>query len=315
VKVTVDAVTGETRFYRVDEEDPLLEAWSGVFPGLLRPLEEMPRELRAHIRYPKELLKIQAGVLLQYHQETPAEFHGQQDLWAIPQEYGQGTRQVSYDPEYGLYRLPGEEDSEFLLTTVFVPAGRQILTALLAARCDAEGYGDLLLYDITVDEQVPGPRQVEALIEQDPEISQQFSLWRQGGSQVWTGHLHVVPVGRTLLYLEAIFLAAEADAIPELRRFVVSDGQRVAMEPTLEEAITALALAGGDTELLLPSLEPGEGGEAAAGISPARWPLEALDLLDRAEERLRAGDWTGFGEALEELRTLLRDLSSRGGQG
>ena len=126
-----------------------------------------------------------------------------------------------------------------------MPAGRQNLTAILAARCDPEGYGELLLYDIAVEEQVPGPRQVEALVEQDPVISQQFSLWRQGGSQVWSGHLHIVPVGETLLYLEPIFLAAEADAIPELRRFVVSDGRRVAMEETLEEAIAALASPGG----------------------------------------------------------------------
>ena len=295
----------------MDEEDPLLEAWAGVFPGLFQPFVDMPANLRAHVRYPRVLLEAQARVLLQYHQETPARFHGQQDVWALPQELAQGTRPVPYVPEYGLYRLPGEESSEFLLTTVFVPAGRQNLTAILAARCDPEGYGDLLLYDIAVEEQVPGPRQVEALVEQDPIISQQFSLWRQGGSQVWSGHLHVVPVGETLLYLEPIFLAAEADAIPELRRFVVSDGRRVSMEETLEEAIGALAMAGGDE---LPSLSPsGDPQEIMPGT--AQWPREALDMLETAEERLRSGDWTGFGQALDELRALLRNLSQGGGEG
>jgi uncharacterized membrane protein (UPF0182 family) len=309
VKVTVDAVTGETRFYRMDMDDPLVEAWAGVFPDLLIPFQEMPEDLQTHIRYPRSLLQAQGRVLLRYHQETAPLFHGQQDVWALSQELARGTRQVPYLPEYGLYRLPGEEEPEFLLTTVFVPAGRQNLTAILAARCDPEGYGDLLLFDIPVEEQVPGPRQVEALVEQDPVISQQFSLWRQGGSQVWSGHLHVVPVGRTLLYLEPIFLAAEADAIPELRRFVVSDGRRVAMEETLEGAISALALAGGEE---VPTLSPeaAVGPEAAAELpSPAQWPQEALDLLDQAESRLRSGDWAGFGEALQELRALLRDLS------
>ncbi len=311
VKVTVDAVTGETRFYRIDEVDPLLEAWSRVFPELLRPLDEMPDGLRTHIRYPRYLLGLQARVLLQYHQETPAEFHGQQDVWALPQELAQGTRPVPYHPEYGLYRLPGEEDPEFLLTTVFVPAGRQNLTGLLAARSDGGNYGQLQLFDIEVEEQAPGPRQVEALVEQDPVISQQFSLWRQGGSQVWSGHLHVVPVGRTLLYVEPIFLAAEADAIPELRRFVVSDGRRVAMEETLTRAISALAGAAGEE---VPDLSAAESLEVGAP-QPQGWPKEALDLLDLAEERLRSGDWAGFGVALEELRTLLREISLEGGGG
>jgi uncharacterized membrane protein (UPF0182 family) len=311
VKITLDAVTGEMSFYSMDQEDPLLAAWAGVFPGLFQPLADMPASLRDHIRYPRVLLETQARVLLQYHQETAARFHGQQDVWALPQELAQGTRPVPYIPEYGLYRLPQETESEFLLTTVFVPAGRQNLTAILVARCDPERYGELLLYDIAVEEQVPGPRQVEALVEQDPVISQQFSLWRQGGSQVWSGHLHVVPVGQTLLYLEPIFLAAEADAIPELRRFVVSDGRRVAMEPTLQEAIAALALSGGSDLSVLPTGGEVEGGDP----SPVLWPQEALDLLDEAETHLRDGDWAGFGRALEQLRTLLRNLSGGSGGG
>jgi uncharacterized membrane protein (UPF0182 family) len=310
VKVTVDGVTGETSFYRSDDEDPLLEAWSRVFPEVLKPLEEMPAGLRSHIRYPRSLLELQARVLLQYHQETPPRFHGQQDVWAIPQELAQGTRPVRYRPEYGLYRLPGEDTPEFLLATVFVPAGRQNLTGFLAARCDPEHYGELHLLEIAVEEQVPGPRQVEALVEQDPVISQQFSLWRQGGSQVWSGHLHVVPVGRTILYLEPIFLAAESDAIPELRRFVVSDGRRVAMEETLSQAITALAGAAGEDFADLPAA----GAQELSTLPVDRWPREALELLDTAEERLRSGDWTGFGAALEELRALLRSISSREGR-
>ena len=170
------------------------------------------------------MLSLQARVLYQYHQETSRLFHGQQDVWTLPQELAQGTTPVPYQPEYGLYRLPGEEESDFLLTSVFVPRGRQNLTAILTASSDPDRYGELVLFDVPVEDQVPGPRQVEALIEQDPVISQQFSLWRTGGSQVWTGHLHLVPVGRTLLYMEPVFLAAEEDAIPDLTRFVVSDG-------------------------------------------------------------------------------------------
>ncbi len=312
VKVTVDAVTGEIRMYRVVDQDPMLDAWSKVFPALLRPIGEMPPELREHIRYPQSLFDLQSRVLQQYHQETATRFHRQQDVWALAQELEQNTRPVAYIPEYGSYRLPGEQEPEFLLSTVFVPAGRQNLAALFVARCDPDHYGELLLLDVPVDQQVPGPRQVEALVEQDPVISQQFSLWRQGGSQVWSGHLHVVPVGRTLLYVEPIFLAAEADAIPELRRFVVSDGRRVAMEPSLEATISALASS--SLGALGVSVSP-SGVTEPSGDVGGHWSSQALDLLDQAEARLRQGDWTGFGQALEELRSLLQSASGSGGGG
>ncbi len=309
VKVTVDALTGESRFYALPERDPLRDAYGLAFPGLLRPLDQMPAEIRAHLRYPRTLMNLQSTVLLQYHQETAPRFHGQQDVWGLPTELLQSTSPVPYQPEYGIYRLPSESMSTFNLTTVFVPAGRQNLTAILAARLSDEGTPELILFDVPVEAQAPGPRQVEALVEQDPLISQQFSLWRTGGSRVWTGHLHVVPAGRRLLYMEAVFLAAEADAIPELRRFVVSDGTRVSMEETLEQAIVSLAgapLAQMRREGLIPS---GTGFPTSEDVR--LWPQNALDLLEEVEERLRAGDWEGFGLALAELRQLLLGLSSQ----
>jgi uncharacterized membrane protein (UPF0182 family) len=303
VKVTVDAVTGEVTFYSVPGEDPLRDTYAAAFPGLLQPLSDMPEGIRSHLRYSQDLLGLQSNVLLNYHQDTPATFFARQDVWANPQEQAQGTSPVPYRPEYGLLRLPGDEETEFRLMTAFVPAGRQNLTALLSGELRADGSPRLRLFDVPVENQVPGPRQVEALVEQDPEISQQFSLWRTGGSRVWTGHLHVVPAGDRMVYMEPVFLAAEEDAIPELRRFVVSDGQRVAMEETLAGAVAAL---GGMEPPVVPTGD--ESGPVDVGLdpgSPAAWPREAVDLLDTAEERLRAGDWTGFGEALQQLRDLL----------
>lgn len=304
VKVTVDAVSGDIRFYALGVEDPVLDGWRRAFPGLFRPVAEMPAELRAHLRYPRELLALQAEVLLRYHQETAPIFHAGQELWATPLEMSRGTTPVPYTPEYGVWRLPGEQDPEFLLSTVFVRAGREVLSAILAARSDGDRYGELHLYDIPAEDGVPGPRLVEALVEQDPVIAQQFSLWRQGGRQVWTGHLHVIPVGNTLLYMEPIFLAAETEAIPELRRFVVSDGRRVAMTETLQQALAVLSREGapGD-EGDLPETGP------LPGSGDLRWSERALRLLDEAESRLRAGDFAGFGRALEELRRFLRETA------
>ncbi len=308
VKVVVDAVTGQVDFYRVAVEDPLIDAYDMAFPGLFKPIDEMPESIREHVRYSSALLNLQSQVLLQYHQETAAQFHGQQDVWDLPRELAQGTSPVPYRPEYGIYTLPGEADATFNLTTVFVPAGRQNLTALLAARADGNGMPELLLYRVPGGSLVPGPRQIEALVEQDPRISQQFSLWRTGGSEVWTGHLHVVPSGDRILYMEAVFLAAEADAIPELRRFVVSDGVRVEMTEDLAGAIAALA----GREVMPASTTADDAGPTPVDLG-APWASSALELLERAESRAREGDWQGFGEALDELRTLLQSLQRAGG--
>jgi uncharacterized membrane protein (UPF0182 family) len=308
IKVTVNAVTGEVDFYRVPIEDPLLDAYERAFPGLLQPLAEMPDEVRAHVRYSRAMLDLQTRVLHQYHQETAPAFHGQQDVWDSPQELAQGPSPIAYQPEYGLYALPGESEARFHLTTVFVPRGRQNLTAILAARTDERGVPELILYDVPITDQVPGPRQIEALVEQDPQISQQFSLWRTGGSEVWTGHLHLVSVGNRILYMEPVFLAAEADAIPELRRFVVSDGVRVAMTEELADAISELA----GLTVPAPGMDTAvQTLDALAGVDVVR-SSTALGLLERAEASARAGDWQGYGEALDELRSLLQRLAVGG---
>lgn len=304
VRVIVDAVTGETAFYRMPGSDPLLEAYDRAFSGFLRPFDEMPAGLRDHLRYSRRLMDLQSQVLLQYHQETPQQFHAQQDVWALPTELAQGTDPVPYRPEYGLWTLPGETEETFLLSTAFVPAARQNLTAILAGRIGPDGNRELFLFDVPVEDQAPGPRQIEAMIEQDPVISQQFSLWRNSGSRVWTGHLHVVPENGHLLYMESVFLASEADAIPELRRYVVSDGQSVNMQATLDEAIGGFSGSAPPrrTPLTdLPAPGPGE-----------QWPARALQLLESAQNRLRQGDWNGFGTALEELRDLLEKLNQPG---
>ena len=300
VRVVVDAVTGDVTFYRMPGADPLLDAYDRAFPGLFRPFDDLPFGLRQHLRYSQRLLDLQAEVLRQYHQETAQQFHAQQDVWDIPTELARGENPVPYRPEYGVWQLPGEQEESFLLSTVFVPRARQNLTAILAGRIGNDGRREIFLFDVAVEDQAPGPRQIEALVEQDPVISQQLSLWRTGGSQVWTGHLHVVPYGEHLLYMEALYIAAAADAIPELRRFLVSDGRSVAMEPTLEETVAdfsgrAPARQYVAEDVLIPV--------------PNRWPAEALELLRRAESHLREGDWPGFGTALQELRDLLERLS------
>ena len=312
VKATVDAVTGEVVLYRMEGEDPIIDAYSRAFPGLFRGISEMPAALRDHIRYPSFLLEAQARVLVRYHQESPAVFYGQQDLWSLAQELSQDENPTEYRAEYGYYRLPGDEEEGFHLTTVFVPQDRPNLTAILVARSDWDRYGELLLLDVPAEAQVPGPRQVEALLEQDPIISPEFTLWRQSGSQVWLGHLHVIPVGDQVLYMEPVFLAASDEAIPQLERFVVSDGRRIAMRDGLVEAVAALWGGGGLDLTALGELEPA----GDPGVGPATVPgaevRRARDLLREAEALLREGDFAGYGRALDELRALLDRLAGGG---
>jgi uncharacterized membrane protein (UPF0182 family) len=303
VKVTVDAVTGAVDLYARPIDDPLLDGWRAAYPGLIRPLDEMPEGLREHLRYPRSLLDVQSRVLLQYHQESPSVFFLQEEAWSLSQELAQSTNAVAYLPEYAILQLPGDSVPHFQVNTVFVPAGRQNLTGLLSGRIDEDGRAVLRLLDFPISEELPGPRQVEAFIEQSPEISEQFSLWRQGGSRVWTGHLHVVPLGESVVYMEPVFLAAENNAIPELRRFVVSDGQRVAMEETLAGAVASLA----GQSVGVASGEPESTGRPVDAGSLAG---SAIEILDQAESRLREGDFAGFGEALERLRRALQSMDS-----
>lgn len=300
VKAVVDAVTGQVALYQV-EDDPILATYRGIFPGLIQPLSAMPRALRSHLRYPTLYLLAQAEILKEYHVDDPQAFYAGQDHWQLPQ--GFGTANATYRPIHSLLRLPGEEELEFLLPMPFIARGRQNMTALLLARSDEPRYGELLLLDLPRDQQVPGPNQVAAMMEQDPAISPQLSLWRQAGSDVNLGYLRVLPLDHSFLYVQPIFLSARERSIPELARVVVSDGRSVMMGTSLEEAARLLHSPAARTR---PAEPPSVGGSAPRPPASGDWSRRALQLLEQAEQRLRSGDWAGFGESWNALRTLLR---------
>lgn len=305
VKAAVDAVTGAVTLYAVDGSDPVLETYRRVFRDLVRPIEELAPELHRHLRYPALYLTAQAEVLKEYHLERPEAFYAGQDVWQFPEVRGRQGASRSYSPMYALMPLPGEKKVEFLLLMPFIARERQNMTALLVARNDPPHYGELILLELPRDQLVPGPNQVQTLIEQDPVISPQLSLWRQSGSNVELGNLRVIPLESELLYVEPLFLSAHAKGspIPELRRVAVSDGRTVAMASALGEAIEALrapVAVGG----------PVVGSEVGvrAVPTPGEWPEAALRLLEEADQRLRSGDFAGFGERWSELRELLRGM-------
>jgi uncharacterized protein len=309
VKVVIDAYNGTVTFYVVDAADPIIATYRRIFPTLFKPFDAMPTDLQRHIRYPEDLFTIQAQQYRAYHMDLPEVFYNREDLWQFPREptspdgnnVGSVTRMRPY---YMMMRMPGEARAEFFLMLPMAPSQRENMIAWLAARCDLPDYGKLIVYEFPKDKLVYGPFQIEARINQNTEISQQISLWNQMGSRVIRGNLLVVPIENSLLYVSPLYLRAESGQLPELKRVIAAYGDRVVMEETLPAALAALFRES------VPAAMPARVGPPAADHADDR-AREALGHYDRAIDRLRAGDWSGFGAELDALRPLLEELSGQ----
>jgi uncharacterized protein len=300
VKVIVDAYNGTVEFYLADASDPIAATYQRIFPELFKPLAAMPQALQKHIRYPEDLFLIQAQMYRAYHMDSPEVFYNREDLWQFPRQ--PGGESATMVPYYIIMRLPGEPQAEFFLMLPMVPAQRQNMIAWLAARCDPPHYGELIVYDFPKDKLVFGPFQIEARINQDTEISRQLSLWNQLGSRVIRGHLIVIPIENSILYVSPLYLRAETGQLPELKRVIAAYNDRVVMEETLAQALTALFRES-------PSAAPGTPARPSAAGAEADRAREALGHYDRALEQLKAGNWGGFGAELNRLRPVLEELS------
>jgi uncharacterized protein len=308
VKVVIDAYNGSVDFYVSEPGDPLIQTYQRIFPDLFKPLASMPADLQQHIRYPEDLFLVQAQLYRAYHMDTPEVFYNREDLWQFPRQAvgieGVGNRDVPrMAPYYMIMRLPGEARAELVLMLPMVPSQRDNMIAWLVARCDPPDYGKVVVYEFPKDKQVFGPFQIEARIQQNTEISQQIALWNQMGSRVIRGHLLVVPIENSILYVSPLYLRATTGQLPELKRVIAAYGDRVVMEETLSAALAALFK---DSAPPLP--RPAEAAAAGGTGPPDARAREALAHYDRAIERLKAGDWSGFGAELDALRPLLEAL-------
>ncbi|MEA5595994.1 UPF0182 family protein [Rivularia sp. UHCC 0363] len=239
VKIVVDAYNGDVTFYIADSTDPIITTLGAIFPSMFKPLDQMPPTLRSHIRYPSDYFSIQSERLLAYHMTDPQVFYNREDLWQIPSEI-YGTEQQPVQPYYLITKLPTAQNEEFILLLPFNPTQRRNLIAWLAARSDGKEYGKLLLYEFPKQELVYGPQQIEALINQTPEISEQISLWNREGSRVIQGNLLVIPIEQSLLYVEPLYLEAEENSLPTLVRVIVAYNNQIVMEDTLEKSLAAI---------------------------------------------------------------------------
>ncbi|NUO62614.1 MAG: UPF0182 family protein [Gemmatimonadaceae bacterium] len=310
VKVVIDAYDGSVAAYRVDDRDPMVRTIDRMYPGLLRPFASMPADLRAHVRYPEDLFRLQTQLYATYHMVNPETFYHREDEWQIPG--GAGTAGPIGDPRRGegeaflrhmVMRLPGETEPEFILMRPFTPRQKDNLAAWMVARNDGAHYGELAVYRFPRQRLVFGPNQVVNRINQDTEVSRQVTLWDQRGSEVLRGELLVLPVEGSLIYVQPIYLRAQGGRIPELKRVVAVHEGRVSMGESLDDALSALYERGATAEppaLRLP--ETAVTGETAALLRQAR------EHYDRARAAQRADDWATYGEEMRRLGDVLREL-------
>jgi len=297
VKATIDGRTGAVALYAIDADEPVLAAWARAFPGLFRPLETLPAGLRAHLRYPAVLMRLQADVLEEYHVDEPSAFFSGQNEWQVPgTALGPETGGAPSAPLYSM--IPARTGRvAFLLVTPFVARERQNMTAVMLVANSPENYGDITLLQLARDAQVSGPRQIRTIIEQDPTISADLSLWRQSGSDVDLGELRIVPLDSALLYVQPVFLKGSAGSIPQLHRVIVSDGTSVFMASTLRDGVIGLR-AGEDT-----TAADVAGGAATPDVD---WAARAIEVLNAADQALRNGQFDEFGRRWAELQDVLR---------
>jgi uncharacterized membrane protein (UPF0182 family) len=334
--VIIDAYDGKVAYYMIDEKDPILKTYSKVYPDLFKPLDEMPADLKKHLRYPNDLFEIQVQTYAKYHMQDVQVFYNQEDLWEPPDEIYGDNRQMM-KPYYIIIKLPDEDREEFLLMLPYTPSKKDNMIGWLAARSDLPHYGSLLVYKLSKDKLAYGPMQIEARIDQQTEISRELSLWGQRGSRVIRGNLLAIPVSDSFIYVEPIYLEAEQEpqreaqaspspkggqsqkqqptrparqgitttaALPELKRIIVALGSRVAMEEKLDHALSRVLdgniIKKGDVSSKVP-----ESGEIHD------FGEQALKYYNNAKEYLRQGDWAGYGRELEKLESVLKRLSKK----
>jgi len=337
VKVIIDAYDGTTDFYIVDEDDPVVMTLAGIYPRLFKPYSEMPEGFRSHIQYPNALFNIQAKVYEKYHMSDVDVYYQNEDLWQVSNEiYGQAETRMTAN--YFIMKLPGEEETEFVSALSYSPSGKSNMTAIFFARNDGDKYGELVLYKLPKDRIIYGPAQIEAQINQDTDISKEFSLWNNSGSSYTRGNMYVIPVEDSLLYVEPIYLESSTSSLPEVKRVVMFYGDRLAYKPTLAECLDEMFGEGAGEPLNTPN--PIESGKLAAAEmdkpkpaqpevqpaeTPERAPIDTAGVPDDATVRelavladeaynnalaaMQEGNWTDYGKYMDELAGLLSKMA------
>ncbi|WP_089284888.1 UPF0182 family membrane protein [Anaerovirgula multivorans] len=314
VKVVIDAYNGDVSYYISDNNDPVIQTYKNIFPELFKDLEEMPEGLRSHVRYPQVLFDIQSEVYELYHITNPSIFYSREDVWNLAQERYDVSQQ-NIESQYMIMKLPGEEKEEFVLSVPYTPSTLPNMTAILKARNDGEHYGQLILYQLPKDRNIYGPMQIENRIDGDSQISQNLTLWGDGGSSVIRGNLLVIPIENSILYVEPLYIRSSTqNSLPEVKMVIVAYRDQIVMETTLDLALEKIF---GKTTPTAPA-EEGEEREERPETpqAPEEEKVEGVEnLIRRANEVFenanrssQEGDWAEYGRYIKELEEILKQL-------
>jgi uncharacterized membrane protein (UPF0182 family) len=309
VKLVIDAYNGSLTAYVSAPADPLIRTWARIFPGVFVPLDSMPAGLRAHIRYPDDIYRVQTRLYATYHMDAPDDFYHREDQWQIPL-VAQPEGAVPF-MRHIIMRLPEESKAEFIYMVPFTPRGKDNLAAWMVARNDGAAYGKLRVYRLSRQKLAFGPQQIENRINQNTEISRQISLWDQRGSRVIRGDLLVIPIEESLLYVQPLYLQAEGGRIPELKRVVVAYENQVVMGETLDAALAELfggAPAPGRQPAPPVAATPAAEGAPVADSGFRAVAREARRRYEAALQAQRELDWARYGEEMRQLGALLDRL-------
>jgi hypothetical protein len=310
VKVTIDAYHGTTSFHLIDPGDPIATTIGKIFPGLLKPLAEMPEDLRNRMRYPQTIFAIQASMFATFHMTNPAVFYNREDQWEVP-TFDVAGKSERMEPYYTIMKLPGGKEPEFIQMLPFTPRQKDNLAAWMVARSDGEHYGKLGIFQFPKQTVIFGPRQIAARISQDQLIAPQITLWSQRGSEVIQGTLLVIPIEESLIYIRPLYLRAANGKIPALTRVIVAYQNQIVMAETLDDALDRL-FSGERTGALTAAPKPIEktGPKAVPGDA-ATLAAEAREIYDRAMRAQREGNWAQYGEEIKRLGEILEKLAGR----
>ena len=315
VKVVIDAYNGDTNYYVIDENDPIAQTYAKIYPTLFKNLNQMPEGLRAHLRYANTLFTIQAAVYGKYHMEDVNVFYQSEDLWDIANEI-YGTEKQQIIPNYYIAKLPGESQAEFFNSVPYTPRSKQNMTALLIARNDGENYGELVLYQFPKSKTVYGTEQIEAQIDQNTEISKEFTLWNSSGTTYRRGNLFVIPINTSVLYVEPVYLEAQNSSIPEVKRIIMVYKDQIAYGETLADCIISLfgydinadASVTPDNSSVIDNGDNEEGSESEA-MTQAELIAKAQEAFNKAQEAQQEGNWAAYGNYLDQLEDYLNQLA------
>lgn len=316
IKVVVNAYDGSTDFYKVSDE-PICDTISKIYPGLIKDVSEMPEDLQSHIRYSNTLFAIQAKMYQRYHMSDVSAFYLNEDKWSVSTEiYGQEEKTM--EPNYYIMKLPGEDGEEFINSIPFTPSGKKNMTGLLVARNDGDNYGELIIYRLPKDKVIYGPMQIESQIDQNTEISKEFSLWNSSGSKYTRGDMFVIPIDDSLLYVEPVYLESSTDtSLPEVKRVIVAYGDQIAYAPTLAEALDSLFNMGDAyvNDNTADGYGPGSGAESGDSanvdsMSLSQLAKKANEAYNNAVSAQKNGDWAGYGSYLNELQKYLNQMAA-----